>query len=316
MPLIRAGAPVLARSAYRRNILINGAMNVGQRNDAALSNAWQYGKADRWLVAASGTGVSGVITQALNGVGSARWGLFVNGCAWTSGAIAFCQRLEAVDVIPCQDNKVSMQVSIYHDLAASMDFEILLVVPTDLDNWAGVNTLHTSPAFPILSGQVTTVSYTFPVLTSGQTWNGMGVIIRQKTANTVTGKTVSITNAQLEIAGTATPFEPQAFADELARCQRYALKLQTIDVFGRAASTTSVVYFVPTPVPMRTSPELKSITIGNPIKYDGTGVAGTPSNQIAGFSPIGIKIGQAGLAVTDNVMYWTTMNELTISAEL
>jgi len=100
MALTKVNAPVLGRNVYRRNILINGAMNVGQRNDAALSNIWQYGKVDRWLVVASGTGVSGVVTQQLNGVGSSRYGIFVNGCAWTNGAIAFMQRLEALDSIP------------------------------------------------------------------------------------------------------------------------------------------------------------------------------------------------------------------------
>ena len=72
------------------------------------------------------------------------------------------------------------------------------------------------------------------------------------------GKSVSIDYIKLEIGEVATPFSPRPYAEELALCQRYFLRLgSTVDKnigLGYSNSAGSYIYVqVPTPTTMRSS---------------------------------------------------------------
>ena len=71
-----------------------------------------------------------------------------------------------------------------------------------------------------------------------------------------------ITGIQLEVGEQATPFEHRSFGDELARCQRYYIRRTAVDgaytMFGGGmnATTTSSRIYVHFPVEMRAAPSI------------------------------------------------------------
>jgi len=100
------------------------------------------------------------------------------------------------------------------------------------------------------------------------TWgNGGGVRASGQTANcTTSGATWQITGVQLEVGKVATPFEHRSYGEELALCQRYYYRHTGdggSDTIGTAAiySATQAVTNVYFPVTMRTTPTL-SVTSG------------------------------------------------------
>ena len=75
------------------------------------------------------------------------------------------------------------------------------------------------------------------------------------------GATWQITGVQLEVGSVATDFEHRSFGDELARCQRYCFVVRGDDddytgFSGYTSATTRSCYPVRFPVPMRTAPTL------------------------------------------------------------
>ena len=83
------------------------------------------------------------------------------------------------------------------------------------------------------------------------------------------GATFYITGVQLEVGDTATPFEHRSYGDELARCQRYFWKMgntgTTTNLMMAAQETTSSGATSATlPVTMRAVP---SVTLGSDIKW-------------------------------------------------
>ena len=147
---------------------------------------------------------------------------------------------------------------INNDNGLGMDLEWNLVSATDRDN-ATDNTWHTADASRCTSNQVN-----FFDSTSNNLW---------------------LTGVQLEVGDTATPFEHRS--DELARCQRYFLKLgggstNQVLVQGYAATGNEYCGTVLFPTEMRASPTATKV---------GTWTTGNSGQPFADFgSPLGVSL--------------------------
>ena len=114
------------------------------------------------------------------------------------------------------------------------------------------------------------------------------------------GATFQITGVQLEVGEQATPFEHRSVADELAKCQRYYYKLKSSssnNFFGyaMAANTTAMYLAVPFPVEMRSNPTSIDVTAGS-----SGNIGYWLGGAITAFTSIGIS--ESGPSMTTLVM--------------
>jgi hypothetical protein len=103
-----------------------------------------------------------------------------------------------------------------------------------------------------------------------------------------TDRTFFITGLQLEVGSQATPFEHRSFGEELALCYRYYQRYSGSTSFARYAiasnlSTTSAEAYLNTVVSMRASPSLETTgTASNYSLYDSDNVIALTSIAIEG----------------------------------
>jgi len=142
-------------------------------------------------------------------------------------------------------------------------------------------------------------------------WNGASrVPDMTSTWATTSGATFDITGLQMEVGSVATPFEHRSFGEELFLCSRYC-RTYTGQNFGRARDGDSYygggLHFNP---PMRSTPTLKS----GATFTTNTGNAGTPGIN-SGLSPSadGVQIYNSGSSWTTDAFVRLTA---TFEAEL
>ena len=80
-----------------------------------------------------------------------------------------------------------------------------------------------------------------------------------------------LTGVQFEVGERVTPFEHRSYGDELLRCNRYYAKVGGSRVTGGGGSSSSVTLTVSTPCEMRTTPDVEDVTINSMVRYDATG---------------------------------------------
>ena len=119
----------------------------------------------------------------------------------------------------------------------------------------------------ILHGGTTFSGGTF----SSNTWhstNNQRIGENQTSFLDSTDRTFFITGVQMEVGSQATPFEHRSFGEELSLCQRYFQRLATISTFGpigigRAWSTSRMNVSYPLKVTMRDNPSLSVSDFGH-----------------------------------------------------
>lgn len=109
--------------------------------------------------------------------------------------------------------------------------------------------------------------------------------------------TIRAVKLELGSVSTLANDTPPNYADELAKCQRYFIRLEYTDTgkqvgFGYMYNTTQARILVPTPVTMRTGPTVTTTNLGGAFRVNAGGTYLTPSavSAIATALPNGVNI--------------------------
>jgi hypothetical protein len=280
----------------RRNIIINGAMQVAQRGTSASGLGGtnnDYQTVDRFKII-GGTAISGRVTMSQSDSGLSGFKkclkLDVTTADTSIGASELFGLVTAIEGQDLQQLKkgtsdaeqITVSYYVKGNAAANYTFEI-----SDADN-----TRHNTQSFSVTSDW-TRVVHTFAADTTGaldndnatsfslawwlhagsnftsgtfteNTWASRTTANRVDSNDTSifdsTDRTFEITGVQLEVGSTATPFEHRSFGEELQLCKRYCNVIAPINdeafTFGHARTTTIAVGTVRLHPVMRANPTI------------------------------------------------------------
>jgi hypothetical protein len=286
----------------RRNLIINGAMQVAQRGTSVTGvTSTGYRTCDRWLPHLSSMGTYTISQESSGGPSgfpkSHKMLVTTSASPATSNAARLYYSAEGQDLqgvmkgtadakpltlsfwvksnktgtgqVNLIDNDNSRNVNKTYTISSANTWEYKTIIfPADttgaLDN---DNASSLSVMFFLDGGtNFTTGSVT-------ETWHS-GVSANLGAGNTLAiagavNNYFEITGVQLEVGSVATPFEHRSYGEELALCQRYYALIansSSSGEFGFASgfqtSTGGAVVQVQTPVPMRAAPTATASNLG------------------------------------------------------
>lgn len=232
---------------YRKNLLINGNLDIWQRGDSGnVSVANAAYTADRWMVFVP----VGVVARwdktpftLGKGFNGARWALSVSYTAGAPGS-NIRQRIEGVETGAGQ----TLTASFYLNSSVDQTCTVVLRqvfgtggnVSPDVDHFQDIDVTRDYKKH--------TVSFTLAsVLGKTKGYNNNDYIELIIVSKTAVAHTVVLASAQLEIGSTATDFERRPIPQELAMCQRYYEKtfsqgIPPVDGIDVSGAIISVVY--------------------------------------------------------------------------
>ena len=290
-----------AGSLGKRNMIINGAMNIAQRGTSSTgvpTSAKYYPTVDRFAMEVNGTDGRLTMTQEsitdLPGFNNA----IKLDCTTADTSIAAAEYGAFTYIVEAQDCQ-RMRKGHSDAKAVTLSFYVKGTAKTYLiEMQDGDNTRHNTQQFSVTSDW-NRVVLTFAADTTGKINddNGQGIIIHlwfhggssytggTYTANTWSSVTTNnraagigsffsstdneffITGVQLEVGEVATPFEDEEIGVTLARCQRYYQVFASGDnvpITNASLYNTQFAFgFRPTYVPMRAAPTLVQVTGSN-----------------------------------------------------
>ena len=298
--------------AGRRNIIINGAMNVTQRGTSHTpSNSTSTYQIDRFIMENANDGAYTVSQSSTVPDNKFKHSLKVDvTTADTSLSSAqycqFQQRVEGTNLTAVenfrqpmtfsfwvrsnktgnysftlqQSDNSSRQMSGQYTISAANTWEKkIITVPADSsgtvndDNGIGMTiTWGLAYGSNYTSGSLST-NNAFKNYSVGDFGAGQGVNILDSTSNEW-----YLTGVQMEIGTQATPFEHRHVTDEVALCQRYFYRYRTYHTYGQFFSwisygnTDQRTQNIFFPVPMRSSPSLSYNT--DMSQYQNLGLGG------------------------------------------
>ncbi len=240
----------------RRNLIINGAMQVAQRGDVTGKTSSSYGGPDRFRLGLSGAGTHSISQSSTVPSGSGfsnSWKLDCTTADTTPTLMAAQYRFEGQDlqqlkkgtssaesvtvsfwvrsnvtgtyVLEWRDRDNTRHIAKTYTISAADTFEYkTLTFAGDTSGTIDNNNGHSMELSWWLAASSTYTSGTLPSSWAAETdanrAAGLNVNIAGDTANEWL-----ITGVQLEVGDKATPFEHRSFGEELALCQRYTWKL-------------------------------------------------------------------------------------------
>jgi len=266
----------------RKNLIINGGMNVKQRADSHSTEG--YGSLDRYTMGLSGG--SATMSQEDLTLGQSdiptrfRHYMKLN-CTTGNNNCGFYHYIENPSEL---EGAYVLSFYAKGTNPAAGNFALSVQSSYGTGGSTGVNP-HDGTLTVTSSWQRFTVAITFPSLT-GKTVNDAngttGINVRQGGSDTGTAAwALDITGMQLELGSVATDFEHRSYGEELALCQRYGWNPAVVAGarvgLGQAVTTVVADIHVTNPVPMRASPTLTVIDItgGNVTQTNGSFVATT-----------------------------------------
>ena len=343
-----------------RNLIINGAASVNQRGDSTGVTASQYGGPDRFKlgIATAGTFDISQSSTAPNGfANSYKLDCTTADASLAAGDLVAAQtRIEGQDlqrlkkgtsdaesvtlsffvrsnktgtyVAELLDNHNNRQVTKTYTISSANTFEYKSITfPADT---TGAFNDNNSNALTILWWLAAGTNYTsgtatgsWAASTAANRAVGLNVNIADSTSNEWL-----ITGVQLEVGEQATPFEHRSFADELARCQRYAYKIggSRNDTYGPGMGLYqdgNEFNFGPVfpPVTFRANPSLTVFGTAPAIKINGganTGFTATISCAANEMQFIRLTKSSHGLSASHvaNMNFASTSDYIILDAEL
>jgi len=193
-----------------RNLVINGAMQVAQRGTSFTTNV--YGL-DRWLVKSNGTPPTVTQQSDVFSVGGKSLKMVTDA---SSAYAYFSQRIEDLSYFSGKTITVSF------DYKSTNDFYVQFEYNYGSGGSANESSKHVNLVSSSASTARGVVTVTIDDLSSKtfgpSNTSHLSLLFNSEVANPTT---IEITNVQLEVGDTATPFEHRSYGDELARCQRY-----------------------------------------------------------------------------------------------
>ena len=225
-----------------RNRIINGAMQIDQRNNGSsvtpsVTNTYTL---DRW--SANFTGVA-TTYQQVSGSNGFQYAIKMTGISGNTKSV-ITQRIESHNIFDLAGTTVTLSFIASSTSLTTMNWAIYY--PSSSDN-------YTSPIMGP-SGNIsinsTPTRYSVNFVLGSNATNGVG------TVTGLTSGTMTITGVQLEPGSTATPYDWRSIGTELALCQRYYWslgQLVTVQGYGGAGNGFNYTNF---PVQMRTSPTM------------------------------------------------------------
>lgn len=273
-----------------RNLAINGAMQVAQRNTSVTGiTTTGYYTADRWAfsLSSAGTWTMNVESSAPTGTEFRKSANLV--CTTADSSLSagdyflFAQRFEGQNLqgikkgtanaesltvsfyvkssntgtYICEFNDIdnSRQISKSYTINAANTWEkkTITVPPDTTGQFDNDNALSFALSFWLATGS-TYSSGTLNDTAWASSTNANRAVGQLNLANR-SGNYWAVTGVQLEIGETATNYEMRSYAQELALCQRYYWKASGA-YYGAAYGSGNSMGLVPFPVPMRGTPTL------------------------------------------------------------
>jgi len=261
-----------------QNFLINGNMDIWQRNTSATPNDDVYCGADRWNFLTETNGAWTVARDTDVPAGS-RYSMKLTNVTLNKQC-AIVQIIETANAKVLDDGTVSLSfyakttsseisnlraaILTWGSTADSVTSDVISswaqngTDPTWAANW----TVENTPSNLALTNSW--ARYTIEnVAIDTATVNNIAVVIWVDDGTIAANDDFWVTQVQLNYGSTATPYKHRTYAEELALCQRYCFQMKTngtaqttVSGMGYAAGTGRVAAMAPHPVPFRVVPTI------------------------------------------------------------
>jgi hypothetical protein len=209
-------------SLVRRNFIINGGMEVYQRQTAYTLVKDVYGIAvDRFYGMATGTAVSAGIMEQTSAASLGRigWAIKFSSVTLTGTGILYLRyRMESKDAIKFKNTTASFSSKVRHNVGSAINYTVYIRKANVADDFSAVTEISNSGAQSVSSATNTDLKY--ENISMGDCSNGIEIEIKVE-CGAVAAKNFWFFELQFEEGVKATTFEFQPFAKELALCQRY-----------------------------------------------------------------------------------------------
>ena len=318
-----------AENLGRRNLIINGAMQVAQRGTSSTTSGYQT--VDRFTntfgtaaftqtvdtTVPTGEGFSSSYKHECTTASSATGAFFgiqhsieaqnIRNSGWdyTSASsfvtLSFYARSSVAGTYLCglrTTDGTAYNISSQYTLAANTWKRVIVSFPGNSNLTFNNDTGIGLKVFPMLElGSDYTAGSTFDAWTahSGSTQTPDVAINIHDTVNS----TFFVTGVQLEAGNSATDFEHRSYAEELSLCQRYYWQNEDVFVYGKSREADRHRDCnVPLPVTMRATPTITKLT--DPSGFTGSWTQGGKQNmRFSGVAPSDGYVATCGTAKAD-----------------
>lgn len=262
----------------RRNLIINGAMQVAQRGTSNTSFTFGYALDRMYLDQFSATGGTHTYQQLSSDppVGFRnylRWQRNSGETATGAMRIYYTGETGASDGIAGNKLTLSFYARAGADYSGgNLETRIVTGEGTDQSRSGWANGLWTNQVNDSQSNTLTTSWQRFTHTLASACGNDVSQhalrFVWTPTGTASTNDYIEITGVQLEVGTVATPFEHRSYGEELALCQRYYQRAITSDsgdnltVGGSSAGSTTMRFVWPLSTPLRSSPTITQTGTG------------------------------------------------------